>query len=163
MASHYWGDEDFDWNALNHCVHLYDHVLKKYGRMCVYTKEKYGTMRLEYLGMGWDGIYGFLNPGHLIFRWKSVRISRTRIIGDMAFESKVDLLYVFNEVTANLARYTGISWLIQKYQMFLFNMLTLYCVKKYPHIKDEIMDEYEFNTFLYAWVKRATNYVCGWK
>ena len=161
--AHYWGDEDFDWNALNHCVHLYDHVLKKYGRMCVHTKEKYGSMRLQFVGMGWGGIYGFIKPGHLFFRWTSFKINKTVTIEGEKHTYQQDFLMSLNEFTETIAKYTGIRWLIHKYQMFLFNMLTLYCVRKYPHIKDEIMEEWEFERWLYGWVKKKVNYVCRWR
>ena len=71
MASHDWSDEKFDWSALNECVDWFPAQLHRYARFNLTSaKEKYGTMRLEFLGMCHGGLYGLIWPGHLHFRLK---------------------------------------------------------------------------------------------
>ena len=49
MPYHEWGDEDFDWNSLYEAQsYIFDYVYK-YSRCRVITKEKYGTIRYEYI------------------------------------------------------------------------------------------------------------------
>lgn len=47
MSSHCWGDEDFDWKALNDAMSLI-HKIGKLGFLSIWMKEKYGTIRYEF-------------------------------------------------------------------------------------------------------------------
>ena len=42
MPTHYWGDEDFDWDSLYKAERELNRIMKRYGRIGVHSKEKYG-------------------------------------------------------------------------------------------------------------------------
>ena len=66
MPHHEWGDGDFDWDSLYKCVSWFPRQLHRYARFNLTScKEKYGTMRLEWVGSCHGGLYGLLWPGRL--------------------------------------------------------------------------------------------------
>ena len=142
MPIHYWGDEDFDWNALGKaCDFFYKH-LRRWGRIGCYTKEKYGTMRLEFFTMSCSP-YNLIFPGRLsIHPWWLYHIS-------------------YKYITPVL-RATGIGYCINQYQRFVFNVVTIIAVRKWPHIQAEIVNEIEFQDLLYKWVKKKIGFVDHW-
>lgn len=147
MPHHEWGDEDFDWKSLNQACNFFL-KLRTIGRIqMASTKEKYGTMRLDWFF--WNGHYreflhSMIYPGHLYIHWP-------------LWMRKID------EFATVIAKYLGILRLVSCYQRLIFNVITFIAVKKWSHIKDEIMDEYEFNELLYDYTKKKLNYVCNWK
>jgi hypothetical protein len=146
MTSHHWGDKDFDWKALNDACRFFAVNLRRYGRMFVLTKEKYGTLRLEFLDIG----MGRVEIGTLFFNRNWLYIHSKKI-------------YAFDKaVTKPIARFLRLNTLLRKYQRLVFNLVTLRACQKWPHIKAEILDEYEFKELLYSWVKNKVGYVCNW-
>lgn len=183
MTYHEWGDEDFDWEALNKVVGIFYIFLPQLGRMTCHPKEKYGTLRLDFLSM-WDGsLYNLIKPQDLCIRkfppfwtfWyfknktlseihKYLRNSRLvklytniidRIIKFTYF--KIDRKYI-----VPLLHKLKIIKLMRGYQRFIFNLITWYCVTKYSHIKNEIMWESYFDELLYSWLKKKVNFKNEW-
>lgn len=101
---HEWGS-NFDFKSLDKACRFFQKYLWILARVKCYTKEKYGTMRLEY------------------FYYCDLKL----------------------------------------YKRFIFNLITLVAVKRWPHIQEEITDEYEFRDLLYKWVKKYINYKCYWR
>jgi hypothetical protein len=143
---HEWGSE-FDWKSLGKACRFFSTYLRLVGRIqMIGTKEKYGTMRLEWFV--WNGHYNellhaMIYPGQLFIRWP-------------VWMRRIDKV-----ITAFCAK-IGICKLISVYQRFIFNIVTLIAVKRWPHIRYEIMDELEFRDLLYSWVKKKTKYICHW-
>jgi len=167
MTKHYWGEENFDWDALYKACRFFDVNLKRWARLCVHTKEKYGTMRLEYLGYN-EGIYGLIYPGRLWLNYPGPTVTKKphksiRKYFPEGHTYQVGLFRVIDDFITAIARKCGLSRLFYRYQRLVFNIITFIAVKKWPHIKDEIMDEYDFKYLLYDWVKKKVNYVCNWK
>lgn len=142
---HIWGDEWFQKNSLTLrlAIRLFQGLNDLLRGPFFLTKEKYGTMRIEYF---------MLTPmiDIWLFRQNVVFIHSPRLNKIANF-----LYYVF--------KYTGINYIILKYQRFIFNLITFVTVKKYPEVKEEILDEFEFEDLLYSYVKKRLSYICNWK
>ncbi len=165
MAYHDWSEDDFDWHALNSACNFFSTNIPRYARLCLYTKEKYGTLRLECFGMGHRGIYGLLHPkaiywnpkGPYYLKKPSKAMAKLGLMPHMC-----SIWYTLNQYSAAIAGFTKLSWLFWQYQRAVFNIVTVLAVKKWPHIQDEILDEPEFDDMLYGFVKRHLNYVSNW-
>ena len=141
---HFWGD---DWSKmyeddLYKAINYFTEYCTKYGLMHFFTKEKYGTMRLEYFYIRTD--FDYLLGKNLIF-------------------IKNPKLHKFSKYVMNpIIRRSGLGWLIHKYQIFIFNMATISTMHKWPHLRKEVMHEYEFEDLLYEKTKRKVGYKCDW-
>jgi len=123
---HIWGDKSFDWDALDEaCIYLTKNC-RRWARLGVWTKEKYGTMRVTvWMGMH-EPIQTILWPGHC--RAYMPRWFRTYVdfpLGDFLRWSRLD---------------KPIYWWQTKVLKFFWKR----AAKKWPHITTEILDEYEF-------------------
>lgn len=49
MTVHYWGDKDFDWEALDKAMDFIYKFCLKAGKFRPVMKEKYGTIRYEFV------------------------------------------------------------------------------------------------------------------
>ena len=146
MATHMWGS-DFDFMSLNLACDFFASNLQKYGRIQITgCKEKYGTMRLEWFF--WDGHYQQFVHSAMYPGWLYIQYPR--------WMYKVDWF-----ITA-IANKSGLSWCLSAYQRLVFNIVTVLAVKKWPHLKDEILEELDFDTLLYSKVKKYLNYKCNW-
>jgi hypothetical protein len=64
---HYWGDDWKHWDTLYKVIDEAEKGLRKY-HIGFYIKEKYGTMRLDFLHY-WDGtIHGWFRPSYAVYR-----------------------------------------------------------------------------------------------
>src|SRR5712672_836809 len=101
MAQHLWGEEDFDWKALDDASYYLQDRCRQFARMGIWTKEKYGTLRVSttcaYF-MEHDFIHHIFYPGHAYYRLPSW------------FRRYID--WPFGKFMKRL----GIVWLLQKYQ-----------------------------------------------
>lgn len=126
---HIWGDDDFDWNALDSAIYYMWKNCRRYARLGIWTKEKYGTLRViatcaffnEY-----GAIHHLFYPGHVSYHWP------------IWFRKYVD------RPVSKLLGKLGILSLVQRYQLFVLKHVWLRAAKKWPHIATEIMDEYDF-------------------
>ena len=127
MPAHNWGDEDFDWNALNDAIRYCMRTWKRWGRIGSHGKEKYGTFRDH--PYFWDGgIWSLCKPGYCYIGegfWRFLYF-------------KVDY-YFTKPFTIN----TGLYRLGQWYQAQVYNYAVQQACKKYPHIVDEIVADLE--------------------
>lgn len=124
MTYHDWGDKDFDWEALNNAGEYISSYCMKRARLYIHWKEKYGTLRYQHLSSCifnryWP-IHTLINPGHLYYRFPRWMINIEYIVGDVLY-------------------YIGVVKIIQKYQLWILKRALLRAVKKFPHIKDEIL------------------------
>lgn len=136
---HEWGDKDFDWKALNEACGFFQRNLQRWARLFCLTKEKYGTLRLEWFDFGLHGVLGLINPRIMMWRGSN-------------------WVYITNDKITAITRKIGLSWLFWQYQRLIFNILTVIAVKKWSHISAEIVDEYEFEEILYKITKIYIGY-----
>jgi hypothetical protein len=123
MTFHLWGEENFDWEAL----YKAEQYLRKWAnrvRCGIHSKEKYGTLRVSLYPF--DGtLDSLLYPGCVSIQWKSSWMI------DFDF-------YVCNF----LSKYTPFVGWIQRLQLLVVRWAWRRAAKKWPHIADEILDEY---------------------
>lgn len=119
---HEWGDDWFKTNGtdLYTAIDKFEKICKKYGKIHIYGKEKYGTYRDEYLRL-WDG-------GLHYFLYKSY----VRIENDFIY-------WKIDPIVRKIFKYTGIIKLIQWYQAQVYNYAMQKMCKKYPNIIDELV------------------------
>lgn len=59
---HNWSDDSFDWKALNEAIEMLASFMRRWGRIGVHAKEKFGTARVSVYF--WDGsLHGLCYPG----------------------------------------------------------------------------------------------------
>jgi hypothetical protein len=122
-----WGDEWFK-NHGEDLVRAMAEVqigLRKL-KVSAICKEKYGTLRIDNFHL-WDGmIHGLLYPGYVYgqYRW--------------SWMWKLDVRYIrgFNQAI-------GLTRLVQYFQNKAVKRLMKRVGEKYPHIREEIMFEFE--------------------
>ena len=122
---HNWGDDSFDWNALNKAIEIIWWWSTKIGRFGGQIKEKYGTLRF-YAFFSDGTLYSVCKPGYYYYRWPHQ-------------VHKFDL-YVIRRIT----NFLGIRWLITRWQYFIYNLAYQRAIKKYPHIREEILQNADY-------------------
>ncbi len=129
MTSHIWGDEDFDWKALDEAAEYLSTNCRRWARMGIWTKEKFGTLRVSttcaYF-MEYDFIHHIFYPGYAYYRLPKW----FRVYVDWPFGKCMRLI--------------GVVRLLQIYQHAVLKFFWKRAAKKWPHIAEEILDEYEW-------------------
>ena len=126
MPTHLWGS-DFDWEALDDAGAYIEKNCRRWGRVGVHTKEKYGTLRVSttaaffcfepFQCLIYPGYYGAQFPP-----W---------------FRTYIDV------PLGTLLETLRISKLIRKWQYVVLKHFWKRAAKKWPHIATEILDEYD--------------------
>lgn len=125
---HYWGEEDFDWEGLDWCVNYLHKNLVRWGRVQVrQTKEKYGTLRC-YLSLGWEMFHSITHPGHCFSRYPD-------------WLWKLDCKYGRKIISL-------LNHIIVPYHKWLYRKLYQDCIKKYPHLRKEILCYADYSELL---------------
>ena len=124
---HEWGDQDFDWNALNEAEDYLVKNCRRWARMGVWTKEKYGTLRVS-TTCAYFTEYNFLHtlfyPGYAYLRfprWVNKYVDRP---------------------FGKCMKWLGIVWLLQKWQTAVLKFFWKRAAKKWPQVAEEILDEF---------------------
>lgn len=127
MVEHFWGDKDFDWEGLNKAGAELDRFCRRWGRIGLHWKEKYGCLR-AYTNCAFVSEYNFLHslvyPGHAYLRSKIISwLDQTLAI-------------------------KGLAWLLCpiliKYQFWIYKKGYQKIIKKYPHLKQEITEDMDY-------------------
>lgn len=119
---HQWGDTDFDWEGLDWCINYLNINLTRWGRINVrQTKEKFGTLRC-YCSLGW---YSLLDITHPCSGYIHDRCYPEWLI---TFD-----IYILSKIIPYL------NYIILPYHKWLYRKLYKDCVKKYPHLQEEIL------------------------
>jgi hypothetical protein len=130
MPYHDWSDETFDWGNLNKAIHFVTDICRKYGRLGMHSKEKYGTFRDHVYA--YDGtVHSLIWPAYVYSQWKS----------KLAY--KLD-----NQVFRRISNYSGLTWLILRWQRCVYNFAIQTVCRRYPHLIDELTVMLDH----YAWV-----------
>jgi hypothetical protein len=125
---HYWGDGFKYFGEVGQAADFIGTYCRKWGRINVtQTKEKYGTARV-YCGFGWYQLHSITHPGYVYSQypdwlWKL----------DCMFFSK--LLRPFQS-------------LIARYQIFIYRRAYELTFKKWPLIKEEIIQGADYPEFV---------------
>lgn len=129
MSSHLWGEEDFDWKGLDEAGHLIIKTMRLYGRFGTTHKEKYGTLRL------------------------------TAYFGELSLHSLFYPGYIYNQMPkwlwnldCNYIRpffeKTRLNYLFVKWQQKVYNYSYQLALRKYPHLRDEILQDCDYPEFV---------------
>ena len=130
---HYWGDKSVDWEGIDSAARYIGERCRRLGRIQVTQyKEKYGTVRV-YCYFGEVSLHGLIWPGYICKRpfWP-----KWAWMLDIYFWPK-------------FFRYTGFSWVLFKWQKWVYRTSYIRAVKRWPHLKQEILcaaDWHEWTT-----------------
>ena len=128
MTMHNWGD-DFDWTGLDRAISFIEDNLVRWGRVNVLqAKEKFGTARI-YCSLGFGQIHSITHPRYVRSRypkwlWKL----------DCSYGPKIMKL-LFN-------------WWVVPYHKWLYRFVYKMAVRKWPHLKEEILCCADFRELL---------------
>ena len=124
MVHHDWSDSDFDWNALAEAADFISKYVEKHSFCTLIQKEKYGSLRYEYV---------FPPKG-------SVRVGFQIRLPFFTRKNRF-----FPEKRAPICLWSWQdSWLYRKWTAYGWECVLKACllaVDKYPHIKDEILQD----------------------
>jgi hypothetical protein len=141
MGIHYWGDEDFDWTALSSAISDMSGFMRRWGRLGVHSKEKYGTARL-YMYPYCGGLFSLFYPGYVSYwPWSSKKHIGKYL---MWLEYKV-----FQPVSRLLKLYVPINW----WQLKVYNWAYQRALKKYPQVAEEIIEDADWPEYIKDWHK----------
>ena len=128
---HTWGEENFDWEGLDWCVNYLDTNLRRWGRVNVLqTKEKFGCLRC-YCSLGWACLFNITHPG-----WVSYKVA-----GYPTWLMDFDI-FVLSKIIPYL------NYIILPYHKWLYRKLYANMIKKYPHLRKEILCTADFSLLL---------------
>ena len=123
-------DEKFDYKGLNDAGDYISENLVRWGRVNVRDcKEKYRSLRI-YLSLGWHQMHSILYPRYIYNQFPK-------------WLWKLDCLYFSKAV--NLLNY-----IVVPYHIFLYKLLYRRAVKKWPHLKREILCAADYPELLKA-------------
>lgn len=129
---HYWGEEDCDWEGINEvCKYLYTYC-KRWGRLGLHTKEKFGQVRATpwfYHG----GYFSFFWPGYVAY-WPL-----KQLLGERLGSIAIKLQYFTVKHTPK-----WFTQLVYKYQQRVYARAYRNAIKKWPHLELEIISGMDF-------------------
>ena len=129
MPYHDWNDDTFDWKSLDDAGNYLTDNCRRYARLGLWTKEKYGTLRVSTtcaFFTEYDFIHHIFYPGYARYtfpRW---------------FRTYID--WPVGRVLGKL----GVISLIQRYQLAVLRRFWQKAAERWPHIAEEILDEYRW-------------------
>jgi hypothetical protein len=127
---HHWGEEGVDWKGIGDAADWIGKQLVRWGRVSVtQSKEKYGTVRV-YLHFGWESPHSITHPGYAYSQYPKWlwRLCYTRPV-----------LWFFERV---------LNRVVIPYQQWLYRLVYKLALKKWPHLKREILDGADYPEFL---------------
>lgn len=126
---HDWSETSFDWKALDEASEYLRSRCRRYGRLGLHIKEKYGTLRVSTSCAYFtehDFIHHMFYPGYYCYMFP------------VWFRQYID--WPLGKILGVL----GIIWIIQIYQRAVLKHFWKRAAKKWSHISEEILDEYEW-------------------
>lgn len=118
---HDWAEEDVDWKGLEDVAEFIAINLIKYYRIpVVQWKEKFGTVRV-YCSFGWSTLYSIWRPQ---YQWVSKR-----------WPYRLDLFISYNLGFIDFLNQWIIPW-----QKIGYRRIYKEAIKRYPHLKSEILE-----------------------
>ena len=142
---HYWGDKNVDWAGIDAAATYIADFCRKYGRIGGQHKEKYGTVR--FYSTFCYSLLSLTHPGYMHYRpypnWlKNLDINYGKYI----------------------IKYTGISWVMSKWQPFIYSTAYNRAIKKWPHLREEILVNADHIELIKGvWMKEGNSlHILGW-
>ena len=127
---HCYGDKNVDWEGIDESAQYIGENLKKWGRVNVRQwKEKFGTVRV-YCSLGWKNLLNITHPGYVHYR----PYPKWLMTFDIFYLSRI-IPFLFN-------------WFIVPYHKWLYRKLYFDMVKKYSHLKEEILCMADYDELL---------------
>lgn len=124
---HLWGEEGFDWEGLGDAIIKMDVYMRRWGRIGVYSKEKYGTARL-YITWYYHGLFSLIYPGYIHYGpWEN-----NPFIGRY-------LMWLEFNIFQPLSQMLRLHILIHWWQNKIYNLAYQRAIKRYPHLIEEIL------------------------
>jgi len=125
---HEWGSEFKYFEDVENVASEIGDYCCKWGRIPVrQTKEKYGTVRV-YSGWGIENLFWFVKPNYCFYQWsQKIRSFDNAIFG----------------IFFMLLRKPIFAW-----QRFIYNKAYQMAVKKYPHIREEILTDADWPEYI---------------
>lgn len=122
MTTHHWGDDWEHWGELHTAIHFILDNWRRWGRIGSHGKEKWGCFRDQF--WNWDGTLCYLvYPGYVRIMWGK-------------FYWYFDL-----PVISRVLKYTGIAWVIRRWQRFVYNAVIQIACRRYPNVVDELVQD----------------------
>jgi hypothetical protein len=130
---HTWGD-DFDFSGVENAAEFIAEYIAKYGRIIVMQyKEKFGTVRV-YCSVGFNCFYSLLNPRKIYINPKWPYLLDLKI---SAFLSPL------------------MNFVLRPLQKYVYRRAYKLAIKKYPHLKEEILYSCDYPEFLGGLIEKA--------
>lgn len=127
---HTWGDKWLYWDDLNAGISRIIHIARKWGRIGLHGKEKYGTFRDD--GFDWDGtLHGLVFPGYVYIQYPKW------------------YYYIDKPIIVPFLTLTGVAFLVRWYQRTIWNYAIQSTCKLYPKTIQELtvmLNRYEWIT-----------------
>lgn len=122
MAHHEWGDEGVDWAGIGNAAEFLGDYCARWGRFRGQTKEKYGSVRF-YAHIGHLSLHSLIFPGYVYCQ----------------YPNKLNWLWkaecrIINPILNKLFGRAYVAW-----QVFIYKRAYKLAIKKWPHLRDEIM------------------------
>ena len=118
---HDWSDDTVDWEGIDNACTYIGVNLRRWGRVqVVQMKEKFGTVRVYTHGLGIRSLHNITHPGHCFSRYPK-------------WLWKLDCR-IFSKIIPVL-----FNWWVIPYHKWLYRKLYKDMVKKYPHLREEIL------------------------
>jgi hypothetical protein len=145
MVSHYWGDSGVDWKGINDAADYLSGYCARWGRFDGQAKEKYGCVRF-YVDIGWFSLLTLLFP-YYIPRW----VPRWVTTVDYRVVQPV-LDYLF-------------GGLIRRWQKFIYIRAYKNAMKKWPHLRGEILAHADYPEWIPGATKQVGDavHILGWQ
>jgi hypothetical protein len=116
---HHWGDENVDWGGIGECCDYFHKMSRRYGRLGGQIKEKYGTVRF-YATFGYLSLHTLLYPGYV-----SSQFPKWLWRADIYYIGPF-LRFFFEKIFV-------------KWQIFIYSRMYQTAIKKWPHLRKEIL------------------------
>lgn len=127
---HNWGDGFPYFEDVGNAADEIGAFCRKWGRIGVrQTKEKYGTARV-YCSLGWHQMHCITHPGHCYSRYPNW------------------LWHLDCRVTPKILHFFRLNKLIMPFHVFIYHLAYKRAIKKYPHIREEILSGADWNELL---------------
>lgn len=121
---HFWGDKDVDWKGIDNAAEYIHSYCRRWARMGGQSKEKYGTVRF-YTHFGHLSLHSFIYPDYVYSQFPK-------------WLWTFDIDYI-SPVLQKLVE----PW-FTKWQMFIYNRAYWNALRKWPHLRGEILSSADF-------------------
>lgn len=125
---HMWDDESFDWESLYQAEEYINRQCRRWARLGLHTKEKFGTLRVSTTCAFWGQwpIHNLVKPGHVSYRWPKW----VMLYVEKPLRKMFELLYITRIVNFYQVKVLGYFW--------------RRAAKKWPHVAKEILADYRW-------------------